>query len=81
MALNNNFNLFEASMAATTVAGSVCNVITNPIWIARTRLMTQYLHHEDHHYKTEAPFTVVKEMYKKVLGSALRKDFVPSSKG
>jgi solute carrier family 25 (mitochondrial folate transporter), member 32 len=70
VALDRDFSLFQASIAATTVAGTICNIITNPIWVVRTRLMTQYLHHEDNHYKTDAPFKVIREMYDKVLGSA-----------
>lgn len=52
---------------ATVTAGVVCNIITNPIWVVRTRLMVQYLHHKDNHYKRTAPFHVMREMVAQVL--------------
>jgi hypothetical protein len=47
-------------------AGGFCNIITNPIWVVRTRLMAQYLHHKDYHYDTTSPFSVIREIYQKV---------------
>jgi solute carrier family 25 (mitochondrial folate transporter), member 32 len=35
---------FYTYMLSPAVAGIICNVITNPIWVIRTRLMAQYLH-------------------------------------
>jgi len=40
-----------ARFKATVAAGVICNTITNPIWVVRTRLMVQYLHHESNQYK------------------------------
>lgn len=56
----------KSRFAATVFAGVFCNIITNPIWVVRTRLMVQYLHHENTHYKRTAPFHVMKEMVEKV---------------
>jgi hypothetical protein len=50
-------------MLATVTAGGICNVVTNPIWLVRTRLMAQFLHHKDNQYQTSSPFSVMKEMY------------------
>ena len=60
------YNDVKARLAATVFAGVFCNIITNPIWVVRTRLMVQYLHHENTHYKRTAPFHVMKEMVEKV---------------
>lgn len=57
----------KSRFLATVLAGVICNIITNPIWVIRTRLMVQYLHHETDHYKESAPFQVMKEMVAKVL--------------
>lgn len=65
-ALANDFSLFQASLVSTASAGTICNIITNPIWVVRTRLMAQYLHHETNHYKSTAPFAVMQEIYKAV---------------
>ena len=54
-------------MLATITAGGICNIVTNPIWIVRTRLMAQFLHHKDNQYQTSSPFSVMKEMYHKVF--------------
>ena len=55
-----------AYLVGTMTAGSICNIITNPIWVVRTRLMAQYLHHESNHYKSTAPFAIIRQMYKEV---------------
>ena len=55
----------EARFWATIGAGVGCNILTNPIWVVRTRLMVQYLHPEHKQYQKEAPFHVMKEMIKK----------------
>ena len=38
------FGDFRASVLAAVAAGSLSNVITNPLWLIRTRMMTQRLH-------------------------------------
>ena len=50
----------NSCLAATTTAGSICNIITNPIWVIRTRLMVQYLHPESSHYRSTAPLHVIR---------------------
>jgi len=48
-------NAKEASsldnMFAACLAGGVCDVVTNPLWLVRTRLQTQYLRPSADHYK------------------------------
>lgn len=63
-----------AYLSGTMIAGSLCNIVTNPIWVVRTRLMAQYLHHESNHYKTTAPFSIIRQMYQEVLFLLVRKD-------
>lgn len=67
-------------LGGTMAAGSICNIATNPIWVVRTRLMAQYLHHESNHYKTTAPFAIIRQMYREVPLPRVRKDCTPSSK-
>jgi solute carrier family 25 folate transporter 32 len=55
-----------ACLAATITAGGICNFVTNPIWIVRTRLMAQYLHPKTNQYATASPLGVMREMYEKV---------------
>lgn len=35
---------FQANVLAAVAAGSVSNIFTNPLWLVRTRMMTQHLH-------------------------------------
>jgi hypothetical protein len=51
---------------STAMAGSICNIVTNPIWVIRTRVMVQYLHPEDRQYHTPKPMKIMRQMIKEV---------------
>lgn len=80
-ALDNKYSLSSASMISTSISGIICNFITNPIWVVRTRLMAQFLHHEKNHYASDAPFDVIREMYKKVMYWEIKEGFQSLFKG
>ena len=39
-----NWGDFQANVMAAVLAGAVSNVVTNPLWLVRTRMMTQHMH-------------------------------------
>lgn len=47
-----NFPKWKEYLASTIVAGGFCNIVTNPIWVVRTRIMVQFLHPESRHYSS-----------------------------
>lgn len=49
-------------MASSILAGSFCNIITNPIWVVRTRVMGQALRHQSQQYPSEKITQVLKSM-------------------
>ena len=49
-----NFTRNQSYLFSTVIAGGLCNFLTNPIWIVRTRIMVQALHPTDHHYNTDS---------------------------
>lgn len=59
-ALDRQYSLFQSCLISTFAAGTVCNTLTNPIWVVRTRLMAQYLHHESKHYRSNSPLAVIR---------------------
>jgi len=61
------YNASHSCLGATFAAGSISNVLTNPIWVVRTRLMVQYLHPESSHYLHTAPLQVINEMIQQVF--------------
>ncbi|CAK75879.1 unnamed protein product (macronuclear) [Paramecium tetraurelia] len=38
---------FQNHLLATIITGLVCDLITNPLWLIRTRMQTQYLHDQN----------------------------------
>jgi hypothetical protein len=38
-----NFTKSEEYLTSAIIAGSFCNIVTNPIWVIRTRIMAQGL--------------------------------------
>ncbi len=71
---SNGYNESKTRLFSTVTAGVLCNIITNPIWVVRTRLMVQYLHKEDNQYKKTAPFQVIREMVEQVCIHLLSKE-------
>ncbi|CAD8149582.1 unnamed protein product [Paramecium pentaurelia] len=48
--LENSYGIcgFQNHLMATIITGFVCDLITNPLWLIRTRMQTQYLHDHNH---------------------------------
>ena len=66
---------------SSITAGAACNILTNPIWVVRTRIMVQYLHHEDIHYKTDSIIKIMRQMVKEVTSYTRRKALIRSFGG
>jgi hypothetical protein len=63
---NKGYNRYMEYFLSTAMAGSICNIVTNPIWVIRTRVMVQYLHPEDRQYNTPKPMKIMRQMIKEV---------------
>ena len=57
-------NLKKACLLGTLAAGTIANVLTNPLWVVRTRLMVQILRPSHHQYENISTFSVLKKMVK-----------------
>lgn len=57
-----NYSKWQEYLFSSVVAGSFCNVVTNPIWVIRTRVMAQALHPERHHYQTDNILKIMNSM-------------------
>ena len=51
-------------IVSTIIAGGLVNFFTNPIWIVRTRIMVQALHHKDYHYNSDSIIKIAMQMVK-----------------
>ena len=61
---NKGYNKYLEYFLSTALAGSICNIVTNPIWVIRTRVMVQYLHTEERQYNTPKPMRIMQQMIK-----------------
>lgn len=73
---NRNMSKWLEYFISSITAGAVCNICTNPIWVVRTRIMVQYLHPEDVHYKTDSIIKIMKQMVKEVISNTFRKGII-----
>jgi len=64
------------SMCAAAFAGTVCNVLTNPLWVLRVRMQTAPIHGNNHKYKYFLPS--LKRIIRNEGFQALYKGLVPS---
>lgn len=57
-----NFSKSEEYLTSAVLAGSFCNIVTNPIWVIRTRVMAQALHPQHRHYRTSSIGRIMRAM-------------------
>ena len=68
--LNDNWSCQDKPIARDMMAsfytGFICNTLTNPLWVIRTRIQAQYLHCDDAEPKYKGVFSGLTKMYKEV---------------
>lgn len=58
------YSKYSEYLLSTVTAGTICNIITNPIWVIRTRIMVQFLHPEERQYLTTSPTKILFQIIK-----------------
>lgn len=57
-----NLSKWQEYLFSSVVAGSFCNIVTNPIWVIRTRVMAQALHPEHRQYQNDHILKIMNSM-------------------
>lgn len=63
-------------MLSALITGFIANTVTNPLWVVRTRIQSQFLHREETVPKYTGLVPGLKKMCKEVIKIACFKDLI-----
>ncbi|EGR27872.1 mitochondrial carrier protein, putative [Ichthyophthirius multifiliis] len=55
-----NQNLALQHLVSSIISGLICDIITNPLWVVKTRIQVQYMHQNQNHYNKGVLNTLIK---------------------